>query len=146
MTPTPLRVGTRSSLLARTQSGLVADALASTMTCEVLLVEVTTEGDVSSAPLVSFGGIGVFVSALRDALLRGDVDVAVHSLKDLPTAPADGLVVAAVPPREDPRDVLCHPGGLTLGELVSLLGRRADALPELWNEWARVRPLLLAGA
>ena len=117
MTPTPLRVGTRSSLLARTQSGLVADALASTMTCEVLLVEVTTEGDVSSAPLVSFGGIGVFVSALRDALLRGDVDVAVHSLKDLPTEPHPDIATAAVPLREDPRDAVVARDGLTLGEL-----------------------------
>jgi hydroxymethylbilane synthase len=117
MTPTPLRVGTRSSLLARTQSGLVADALASTMTCEVLLVEVTTEGDVSSAPLVSFGGIGVFVSALRDALLRGDVDVAVHSLKDLPTGRHPDIVLAAVPRREDPRDAVVARDGLTLGEL-----------------------------
>ena len=117
MTPTPLRVGTRSSLLARTQSGLVADALASTMTCEVLLVEVTTEGDVSSAPLVSFGGIGVFVSALRDALLRGDVDVAVHSLKDLPTEPHPDIATAAVPLREDPRDAVVARDCLTLGEL-----------------------------
>ena len=117
MTPTPLRVGTRSSLLARTQSGLVADALASTMTCEVLLVEVTTEGDVSSAPLVSFGGIGVFVSALRDALLRGDVDVAVHSLKDLPTEPHPDIATAAVPLREDPRDAVVARDGCTLGEL-----------------------------
>jgi hydroxymethylbilane synthase len=113
----PIRVGTRASLLARTQSGHVADALRAALGREVVLVEVTTEGDVSSAPLASFGGVGVFVSALRDALLRGDVDVAVHSLKDLPTAPQDGIALAAVPQREDPRDVVIARDGLTLGEL-----------------------------
>jgi hydroxymethylbilane synthase len=63
------------------------------------------------------GGAGVFVGALRDALLRGDVDVAVHSLKDLPTAPAADIELVAVPPREDPRDALVARDGLTLGEL-----------------------------
>ena len=113
----PLRVGTRASLLARTQSGHVADALAAALGREVVLVEVTTHGDVSTAPLATFGGVGVFVSALRDALLRGEVDVAVHSLKDLPTAPHDEIALAAVPPREDPRDAVVARDGLTLGEL-----------------------------
>jgi hydroxymethylbilane synthase len=117
MTDSPLRVGTRASRLARTQSGLVADALAAALDREVVLVDVTTEGDVSAAPLASFGGVGVFVSALRDALLRGDVDVAVHSLKDLPTAPHPDIELAAVPLREDPRDVVVARDGLTLGEL-----------------------------
>jgi hydroxymethylbilane synthase len=110
-------VGTRASRLARTQSGHVADALAAALGREVVLVDVSTEGDTSSAPLASFGGVGVFVSALRDALLRGEVDVAVHSLKDLPTAPHDGIALAAVPTREDPRDVVVARDGLTLGEL-----------------------------
>jgi hydroxymethylbilane synthase len=114
---TTLRVGTRASLLARTQSGQVADHLAAALGRPVELVEVTTEGDVSSAPLTSFGGVGVFVSALRDALLRGDCDVAVHSLKDLPTYPQDGIALAAVPLREDPRDVVVARDGLTVGEL-----------------------------
>ena len=113
----PLKVGTRASLLARTQSTLVADRLAEALGIEVVLVEVTTEGDVNGAPLASLGGAGVFVSALRDALLDGKVDVAVHSLKDLPTAPAPGITLAAVPLREDPRDVLVARDGLTLGEL-----------------------------
>jgi hydroxymethylbilane synthase len=113
----PLRVGTRASLLARTQAGQVADALRAALGRDVVLVEVTTAGDVSSAPLASFGGTGVFVSALRDALLRGEVDVAVHSLKDLPTYPQDGITLAAVPLREDPRDVVVARDGLTLGEL-----------------------------
>ena len=114
---TPLRVGTRASRLARTQSGQVADALAAALRREVVLVDVSTQGDTSSAPLASFGGVGVFVSALREALLRGEVDVAVHSLKDLPTAPHDEIALAAVPQREDPRDVVVARDGLTLGEL-----------------------------
>jgi len=112
-----LRIGTRASQLARTQSGQVADLVRSRLGVEVELVEVTTEGDTSTASLASLGGTGVFVSALRDALLRGDVDLAVHSLKDLPTAPAEGIALAAIPTREDPRDVLVARDGLTLGEL-----------------------------
>ncbi|MGZ4490134.1 MAG: hydroxymethylbilane synthase [Nocardioidaceae bacterium] len=117
MTEAPLRVGTRASLLARTQSGQVADALRTALGRDAELVEVTTEGDVSTAPLASLGGVGVFVSALREALLRGDIDIAVHSLKDLPTYPQDGITLAAVPVREDPRDVVVARDGLTLGEL-----------------------------
>jgi hydroxymethylbilane synthase len=112
-----LRIGTRASLLARTQSGHVADALSAAGDRQVRLVDVTTEGDVSRAPLATIGGTGVFVGALRDALLRGDVDVAVHSLKDLPTGAAEGITLAAVPVREDPRDVVVARDGLTLGEL-----------------------------
>jgi hydroxymethylbilane synthase len=113
----PIRVGTRRSLLARTQSEQVAAALRAALGRDVTLVEVTTEGDVSSAPLASLGGTGVFVSALRDALLRGEVDLAVHSLKDLPTTPDERIALAAVPLREDPRDVVVARDGLTLGEL-----------------------------
>jgi hydroxymethylbilane synthase len=113
----PLRIGTRASLLARTQSGHVADRLAAGLGRQVELVEVTTEGDVSKAPLASLGGTGVFVGALRDALLRGDVDLAVHSLKDLPTTPHDQITLAAVPQREDARDAVVARDGLTLGEL-----------------------------
>jgi hydroxymethylbilane synthase len=80
---------------------------------------VQTEGDVNAAAIAQIGGTGVFVTALRDALLAGQVDLAVHSYKDLPTAAAQGLVVAAVPPREDPRDVLVARDGLTLGELAA---------------------------
>ncbi|NNM47596.1 hydroxymethylbilane synthase [Knoellia koreensis] len=112
----PLRLGTRRSALATTQSGLVADRLRA-LGHEVELVEVVTEGDTSTASLSSLGGTGVFAAALRRALLDGEVDLAVHSLKDLPTAPEPGLVVAAIPVREDPRDVLVALDGLTLGEL-----------------------------
>jgi hydroxymethylbilane synthase len=113
----PLRVGTRSSKLARTQSGQVADALSTALGREVVLVDVSTEGDVTSAPLASFGGVGVFVNAIRDALLAGTVDVAVHSLKDLPTSAHPDIALAAIPVREDPRDVVVARDSLTLGEL-----------------------------
>jgi hydroxymethylbilane synthase len=108
-----LRVGTRKSALARVQTGLVVDALGAA----VEIVPIVTEGDRSSAALTQLGGTGVFVSALRTALLRGEIDVAVHSYKDLPTAPEPGIAIAAVPVREDARDALVARGGLTLGEL-----------------------------
>ncbi|MDP3891678.1 MAG: hydroxymethylbilane synthase, partial [Nocardioides sp.] len=112
-----LRLGTRASKLATTQSGHVADLIRQELGREVELVEITTEGDVTPGPLASLGGTGVFVSALREALLRGEVDLAVHSLKDLPTVPAAGVTLAAVPLREDPRDAVVARDGLTLGEL-----------------------------
>jgi len=106
----PLRLGTRRSLLARRQSAEVAERLQRLLARRVELVDVTTQGDVDGSPLASIGGTGVFVSALREALLEGYIDLAVHSLKDLPTAQAEGLVLAAVPTRADPRDVLCSRG------------------------------------
>ena len=112
-----LRLGTRRSALARAQSGGVAATLIALTGEDVELVDVTTRGDTDPSAIAQMGGTGVFVGALREALLAGDIDLAIHSLKDLPTAPADGLELAAVPPREDPRDVLCSPAGLTLGEL-----------------------------
>ena len=118
MSTATIRVGTRASLLARTQAGQVAEALTRGIGAEVELVDITTSGDVSSAPLAVIGGTGVFVSALRDALLAGQVDIAVHSLKDLPTQPPAGIALAATPTREDPRDVVVARDGLTLGELV----------------------------
>jgi len=108
----PLRLGTRRSLMAMTQSGLVGDALSQRTGHAVELVGVTTEGDVSRALLAQIGGTGVFVNALRDRLLAGEVDFAVHSLKDLPTAPAEGIALAAIPRRDDPRDALCGPAKL----------------------------------
>ncbi|MDP9181735.1 MAG: hydroxymethylbilane synthase [Actinomycetota bacterium] len=111
-----LRLGTRASALALTQSGHVADALRA-MGHEVELVRVTTEGDTSTASIAQLGSTGVFVNALRDALLAKEIDLAVHSYKDLPTAAADGLTIAAVPPRGDARDALVARDGLTLGEL-----------------------------
>ena len=112
---TSLRIGTRPSALAVAQSGLVAERIrAAGRAAE--LVEIATPGDRSTAPVAQLG-VGVFVSALRDALAAGAVDVAVHSYKDLPTAPDPRLVLAAVPPREDPRDALVARDGLVLGAL-----------------------------
>ncbi len=112
-----LRIGTRPSALAVAQSGQVAERLrAAGHAAE--LVEIRSTGDDSSAPVAELG-VGVFVSALREALARGDIDVAVHSYKDLPTAPDRRLTLAAVPPREDPRDALVARDGLVLGELPS---------------------------
>ena len=111
-----LRLATRGSTLAWTQSGLVADALRA-LGHEVELVRITTKGDVSDAPLASLGGAGVFVGAVRAAVLDGDCDLAVHSFKDLPTAAAPGLLLAAVPQRENPADALCARAGLNLADL-----------------------------
>lgn len=113
----PLRLGTRRSALAVAQAQWVADDITARTGRAVELVPVTTHGDASAADLTQIGGTGVFVTALRERLLAGEVDLAVHSLKDLPTADAEGLTLAAVPAREDPRDVLVARDGLTLGEL-----------------------------
>jgi len=114
-----IRLGTRRSVLATTQSGLVADLIRG-LGHEVELVEITSDGDRTQAagtPITGASNTGVFVNALRDALLAGEIDVAVHSLKDLPTFPADGIELVAIPPREDPRDVVVARDGLTLAEL-----------------------------
>lgn len=116
-TPPPLRLGTRRSKLAMAQSGMVADAVREVTGRAVELVEITTYGDVSRENLAQIGGTGVFVAALREALLSGEVDFAVHSLKDLPTVQPEGLVLAAVPVREDPRDALVARDGLTFEQL-----------------------------
>jgi hydroxymethylbilane synthase len=112
-----IRLGTRRSQLATVQATWVADELRA-RGHDVELVAIVTTGDTDRAPLEQIGGTGVFVSALRDALLEQRIDVAVHSLKDLPTAPVDRLTLAAIPPREDPRDVLIARDKLTLGELL----------------------------
>ncbi|WP_406040475.1 hydroxymethylbilane synthase [Micromonospora sp. NBC_00898] len=112
----PLRLGTRGSALAMAQSGQIAEALTLATGRAVELVEVVTAGDRSSAPVHRLG-VGVFVSALRDALTARTIDFAVHSYKDLPTAAAPGLHIAAVPSRQDPRDALVAKGGRTLAEL-----------------------------
>ncbi|WP_203337197.1 hydroxymethylbilane synthase [Nocardioides limicola] len=116
-----LRLGTRASKLATTQSATVAEMIRA-LGHQVEIVTVSTAGDRDRSTTLAtmadtLGGTGIFVSALREALLAGDVDLAVHSAKDLPTAPAEGITLAAMPVREDPRDVIVARDGLTLGEL-----------------------------
>ena len=152
----PLRLGTRGSALAMAQSGLVADALRARLERPVELVEIVTKGDKSSAPVPQLG-VGVWVSALRDSLQAGEIDVAVHSYKDLPTdMPAD-LTIAAVPPRADARDVLISRTGATLADLpagsrigtgalrrvaqLSALGRGLVCVPMRGNVDTRLRKL-----
>jgi hydroxymethylbilane synthase len=112
-----LRIGTRGSALARAQAGEVAACLVARLGVQVELVHITTAGDHDRGSLVDIGGQGVFVSAVRDAVVRGSVDIAVHSLKDLPTTPDQRVVTAAIPTRQDARDALVARSGLTLGEL-----------------------------
>ncbi|QIM17283.1 hydroxymethylbilane synthase [Leucobacter insecticola] len=115
--PGLIRIGTRRSRLAVAQSTQVAEHVARETGRDVALVTVTTKGDISRAPLAELGGTGVFVSALREALADGRCDLAVHSYKDLPTGPCEGIVVGAVPERVDPRDALCARDGLSLQKL-----------------------------
>jgi hydroxymethylbilane synthase len=103
--------------MAIAQASQVADLITERTGRPVEIVGVTTLGDVSRAQLTQIGGTGVFVSALREALLGDEVDLAVHSLKDLPTGPAAGIVLAAVPAREDPRDALVARDGAKLADL-----------------------------
>ncbi|MDT0343434.1 hydroxymethylbilane synthase [Streptomyces litchfieldiae] len=119
----PLRLGTRRSQLALAQSRGVAEQVGRLTGRPVELVEITTYGDVSRENLARIGGTGVFVSALRDALLAGEIDFAVHSLKDLPTAQPPDLALAAVPRRADPRDALVARDGLTFEQLAVVPGR-----------------------
>jgi hydroxymethylbilane synthase len=113
-------LGTRGSALATTQSQHIADRLKAEAGVDVELVTISTEGDRDqSTPLSALGGQGVFVTALREAVASGEVDFAVHSLKDLPTTPDPRLTLAAVPSREDPRDAIVARDNLTLGELPS---------------------------
>jgi hydroxymethylbilane synthase len=112
-----IRVGTRGSALAMAQTSAIAAKLGAAAGAEIEIITVTTHGDTSTDSLASLGGTGVFASALREALLAGECDMIVHSLKDLPTAPAPGLRIGAVPKRADARDALCARDGLTLATL-----------------------------
>lgn len=112
-----LRLGTRRSPMAIAQSGEIARLITERTGREIELVPITSHGDVSTGQLTQIGGTGVFVSALRESLLRGEVDFAVHSLKDLPTGAAEGITLAAIPLRDDPRDALVARGGAKLADL-----------------------------
>ncbi|MGW0337222.1 hydroxymethylbilane synthase [Streptomyces sp. NPDC003011] len=117
MSSKALRLGTRRSKLAMAQSGQVADTVSRVTGRPVELVEITTYGDTSREHLAQIGGTGVFVTALREALLLGEIDFAVHSLKDLPTGQPEELALAAVPVREDPRDVIVARDALKFTDL-----------------------------
>ena len=139
-----IRIGTRGSLLATTQAGTIRDQLiAGGHRAELVII--TTEGDRSAKPVAEIG-VGVFTAALREAIAAGQVDMAVHSYKDLPTASDERFVIAAVPRREDPRDALVARDGLVLGELPagSVIGtssvRRAAQLRAL-GLGLEIRPL-----
>ena len=112
-----LRLATRGSALALAQSRLVVDGLrAAWPELRVELVTVVTEGDRRrDVPAAALGGKGIFTAAVQQAVLDGRADLAVHSAKDLPAAQVPGLVLAAVPRRDDPRDVLCGRQALTAG-------------------------------
>ncbi|KQZ11666.1 porphobilinogen deaminase [Agromyces sp. Root1464] len=112
-----IRVGTRGSALAMAQTRQISERLAKAAKAEIELVPITTQGDTSRASLASIGGTGVFAAALREALLAGECDVVVHSLKDLPTAEHEGLRLGAVPKRADARDALCARDGFTIATL-----------------------------
>jgi hydroxymethylbilane synthase len=112
-----LKLGSRRSPMAIAQSGDVARLITERTGRRVEIAGVTTLGDVSREHLTQIGGTGVFVSALRESLLRREVDFAVHSLKDLPTGAAPGITLAAIPPRDDPRDALVARDGAKLADL-----------------------------
>ncbi|MFL5350175.1 MAG: hydroxymethylbilane synthase [Hyalangium sp.] len=114
-----VRIATRQSPLALWQARHVAALLAERHPgLQVSLVEMTTEGDrFLSAPLSAVGGKGLFVKEIEQSLIDGRADIAVHSLKDMTSVLPEGLMLAAVPAREDPRDAFCSPTGLTLDKL-----------------------------
>ncbi len=137
-----LRLGTRKSPMAIAQSMQVARAITATSGREVELVGMSTYGDASAAQLAQIGGTGVFVSGLRASLLAGEVDLAVHSLKDLPTEPAEGITLVAVPPRDDPRDALAARSGAKLADLP-LAARIGTGSPRRAAQLLMLRPDLV---
>jgi hydroxymethylbilane synthase len=141
-------VGTRGSKLALAQTELVAASLrAAHPGLEVETVVISTAGDKDQASSLSSGeGVGWFTSALQEALLRGDADFAVHSYKDLPTKQPEGLVVAAVPTREDPRDALVSQGDIALADLreravVGTSSARREAQLRVLRPDVDIRPI-----
>ena len=113
-----IKLGTRGSQLALVQARWVADSLeALHRSVQVEIVTITPKGDMQTGPLSTGGDTGLFTKAIEDALLRGEVDIAVHSLKDLPTVQPAGLAIAAVPERLDPHDALVSRDGMTLDQL-----------------------------
>jgi len=117
-TPVQIRIGTRGSHLARAQSRIVADAIMESRDgVEVEFDVIVTRGDKLAGPLADAGGKGLFTAELEDAMRDGRIDLAVHSAKDMPITLGDGTVIAGVPARQDPRDALVSPKGLTLEQM-----------------------------
>ena len=136
----PLRLGTRGSALAVTQSRWVAQRVEVVAGTPVALVEIKTAGDLAKdRPLFEIGGKGLFTGELDRALLTGEIDLAVHSLKDVPTELPDGISVGAVPEREDARDVLVGPSGT--GVTLATLPRGARIGTSSLRRMALVRAL-----
>lgn len=117
MSDRPLIIGTRGSLLATTQTRLISSSLETLAGYRISERIIRTEGDDVTTSLTNPARPGVFVAALRTALLRGEVDVIVHSFKDLPSLPEEEIEIAAVPKREDFRDALISRNNLSLMEL-----------------------------
>jgi hydroxymethylbilane synthase len=146
--PQPLRLGTRKSPMAMAQSRRIARLITERTGRDVELTGITTFGDTSRAALAQIGGTGVFVSGLRERLLSRDIDIAVHSFKDLPSVQPDDIALAAVPVRDDPRDALCARDGAKLADLApdALIGtgspRRAA---QLLMMRPRARPVAIRG-
>jgi len=144
-----LRLGTRGSKLALTQSRHVQARLEAGGEVRVEIEVVRTAGDrYQDRPLPEIGGKGLFTRELDQALVDGTLDLAVHSLKDLPTDSPEGLVLAAVPPREDPRDVLIGPAGastsfegLASGSTVGTSSLRRRALTLAFRSDLEVEPI-----
>lgn len=139
MKSAPLRLGTRRSPMAMVQSAHVAELVTARTGHQVELIGLTTFGDVSQAELAQIGGTGVFVSELRKRLLNGDIDFAVHSLKDLPTWQDSSLTLAAVPPRSDPRDALVARNGAKLADLPAA-ARIGTGSPRRAAQLLMIRP------
>ena len=134
-----VRLGTRGSLLARTQSTQVAEALYAATGLRAELVIIRSEGDDHRVPLHAPSRPGIFVATLRDALLAGEVDLVVHSFKDLPSAPMPGLVIPAIPARRSPADVLVTATGGGLADLA-VGARVGTSSPRRAAALLRVRP------
>jgi len=142
MSDRPLIIGTRGSLLATTQTRLISSALETLAGYRISEKIIRTEGDDVTTSLTNPSRPGVFVAALRSALLRGEVDVIVHSFKDLPSLPEKEIVIAAVPKREDFRDALVSRSGLSLMELPEG-ARVGTSSPRRSARIAHVRPDLM---
>jgi hydroxymethylbilane synthase len=146
--PEELRLGTRGSPLALWQANAVADSIASTGGPRCRIVVIRTSGDhLQNAPLSEVGGKRLFVKEIEDALVRGEIDLAVHSSKDMPAVLPDGLAIAAVLPRADPHDAVVLPASRqdttsTIGELVAALGQAPSIGTGSVRRVAQLRRLL----